>query len=604
MARRADDLEMEFYAPSPNDIGRSAGGEQPTYRYSYMNAETPGPNRSSDLGPRLSSSGGPSGEVFVRGSLLDRTIEAAAPAANAKGRPERARDYKGRRRIWPGILLFVAVCGAGGFLITYYGMDVWTTSHNRGDAFEQKKFEASKIKTGGNKTNNAAIGGDIIDDDGIIGNPKKYPPSQCELPDYQSKNGQIYAISSNGSEVPIRIKGINWFGMETGQAIPFGLWENSQNGTSAYQIASFLASNKFNGVRLPLMVDSILTNKAPNAALLNKQENRAIDASKYMPLLKGIVKTLGYRQIGVLLSMHTLTFNDNGALWYNEAISEDKFLESIDILTKNLCNKEYWNIMGIDLKNEPHKGTWGDGGPTDFRDGSIRIANRMLKGCPKWMGFIEGVNAQHKINIDGETFNYYDWFGGGLQGAKKKGVEFSVPNKVVWAPHYYTPAVFPQYYLFGGGKVVGSAITGYVELEDDKLRRRIKATMDDMFGFLASETGPALLLGEFGGLYSKDAHPMKTTKRCTDFTIEIIKKPGWAGGFVWSLNPESEYQYNPADQPGRFFEGVLTDDWLGADEGYLKGLAAMDDMENLRPFPCFPTTGTDKSKASSGSGSS
>ncbi|GLE00858.1 hypothetical protein PINS_up009655 [Pythium insidiosum] len=98
---------------------------------------------------------------------------------------------------------------------------------------------------------------------------------------------------------------------------------------------------------------------------------------------------------------------------------------------------------------------------------------------------------------------------------------------------------------------------------------------------------------------------MKTTKRCTDFTIEIIKKPGWAGGFVWSLNPESEYQYNPADQPGRFFEGVLTDDWLGADDVYLKGLAAMDDMENLRPFPCFPTKGTDKSsKASSGSGSS
>ncbi|KAJ0391457.1 hypothetical protein P43SY_004185 [Pythium insidiosum] len=564
MAHQSEDVEVELYAPSPNDIARY----QPTYRYSYMSAETPGPRRSSDAGSRLSSSSGPGGEVFVRGSLLDRTIEAAPPISNAKGRPERARDYKGRRRIWPGILFLVAVCGTATFLVAYYGRDAWTSSHNRGDAFELKKFEASKIKTRGNKTNNTPIGGDIIEDDGIIGNPKKYPPSR------------------------------------NGQAIPLGLWENSQNGTSVYQIASFLASNKFNGVRLPLMADWILKNHAPNAALLNKQENRAIDASKYMPLLKGIVKALGYRQIGVLISMHTLTFEDNGALWYNEIITEEKFLESIDILTKNLCNKEYWNIMGIDLKNEPHKGTWGDGGPTDFRDGSIRIANRMLKGCPKWMGFIEGVNAQHKINIDGETFNYYDWFGGGLQGARTKGVEFSIPNKVVWAPHYYTPAVFPQYYLFGGGKVVGSAITGFVELEDDKLRRRIKATMDHMFGFLASETGPALLLGEFGGLYSKDTHPMKTTKRCTDFSIEIIKRPGWAGGFVWSLNPESEYQYNPADQPGRFFEGVLTDDWLAADDVYLNGLAAMDDMENLRPFPCFPTTGTDKSKPSSGSGSS
>ncbi|GLE00856.1 hypothetical protein PINS_up009653 [Pythium insidiosum] len=99
MARRAEDLEMDFYAPSPNEIGRSTGGggDQPTYRYSYMNADTPGP-RSSDVGSRLSSSGGPGGEVFVRGSLLDRTIE-AAPTSQADGRPERARDYKGRRRV-------------------------------------------------------------------------------------------------------------------------------------------------------------------------------------------------------------------------------------------------------------------------------------------------------------------------------------------------------------------------------------------------------------------------------------------------------------------------------------------------------------------------
>lgn len=37
----------------------------------------------------------------------------------------------------------------------------------------------------------------------------------CELPDYQSKNGHIYAVSKNGTEVPLKIKGINWFGMET-----------------------------------------------------------------------------------------------------------------------------------------------------------------------------------------------------------------------------------------------------------------------------------------------------------------------------------------------------------------------------------------------------
>jgi endoglucanase len=349
-----------------------------------------------------------------------------------------------------------------------------------------------------------------------------------------------------------------------------------------------LARNNFNAVRLPLMAASILENKVPNGALMNKQENRGIDITSYMALLKSIVKVLQYRNIGVLLSMHTLTYSDNGKLWYNADVPEAKFLQSIDALTKNLCSNEYWNVMGIDLKNEPSEATWGDGAATDFNAGAKRIANRMLKGCPSWMGFVEGVNSKHTMSIGSLTFSYYDWYGGGLQGAKKVGLDFAVKNKVVWAPHYYTPAVYPQEYFFGGG-TLGAGLQGYVELSDKELRGRVKATMDDMFGFLASETGPALLLGEFGGLYAEDKHPKKTTQRCTDFTIEVIKQPGWAGGFVWSLNPESEYQYNPADTPGRFFEGLVGLDWLTSNKPYVKGMAAMDDMENLQPFPCFPT---------------
>lgn len=53
------------------------------------------------------------------------------------------------------------------------------------------------------------------------------------MPDYQSKNGQIVAVAANGTEIPIQIKGVNWFGMETALAVPFGLWENAENGTTA-----------------------------------------------------------------------------------------------------------------------------------------------------------------------------------------------------------------------------------------------------------------------------------------------------------------------------------------------------------------------------------
>uniref|UniRef100_K3WCX1 Glycoside hydrolase family 5 domain-containing protein n=1 Tax=Globisporangium ultimum (strain ATCC 200006 / CBS 805.95 / DAOM BR144) TaxID=431595 RepID=K3WCX1_GLOUD len=525
---------------------------------------------------------------FTRGSMLmDRDIEALT--VSPSGKKERKRDYKGRYRTWPGLVLLVLLLGAAGFGITYFAVDTRSTSQSRQQEYAIRKFKNGGVK-GGDSTSSGdtEIGDELIADDGVIGNPKKYPTSACELPDYQSKNGKIFAVSKNGTEVPIAIKGLNWFGMETGQAIPFGLWDNTENGTTAYQIASFIANNKFNAVRLPLMAAWILDNKIPNGALINKQENRAISVKDYMSLLKSIIKVLQFRKIGVLISMHTLEYNDNGFLWYNDNITEEKFLEAIDILTSNLCDQEYWNIMGIDLKNEPYKGTWGDDSPTDFRAGSQRIANRMLKGCSNWMGFVEGVNGQRSVTIDGEAFAYYDWYGGGLQGAKTAPVEFAVKNKVVYAPHYYTPAVYPQKYFYGAG---------FTELDDDALRVRIKGTMDDMFGFLAGETGPALLLGEFGGLYEKDAHPRETTKRCTDFSIEIIKKPGWAGGFVWSLNPESAYGYNPKDTAGTFTEGLLEDDWLRANEPFMKAMKAMNDMEDLKLFPCFPTTAEEKEDA-------
>lgn len=606
-----NDDEEEKHEPVPSPAPANSQ-QTPTYNYSYMPADDGNghtgvrdsaknrqsqPRGSESVGGTRSSASTPTHgreSVFVRGTLGGRDIEALE--MDKVPVPEQSKDYKGRYRMWPGLVFLILLLGAAGALATYYGIQAHSRSEKLAKAYEEEEFNATTITGGNTNTNSSTANKDIISDDGAIGNPKVYPASTCELPNYLSKNGHIVAVSSNGTEVPLKIKGINWFGMETGQAVPFGLWDNSNNGTTAYQVASFLSHNNFNAVRLPLMATWILENKVPNADLVNKQENRGLNLKDYLSLLKSIVKVLQYRNIAVLISMHTLTYSDNGKLWYNADVPEEKFLEAIDILTKTLCSMEYWNVMGIDVKNEPAGATWGDGSATDFNAGAKRIADRMLKGCPNWMGFVEGVNSKHTMSIGGETFSYYDWYGGGLQGAKDVGLEFAVKDKVVWAPHYYTPAVYPQQYFFGGG-TIGSGLQGYVELDDDTLRARVKATMNDMFGFLASEKGPALLLGEFGGLYDTDLHPKKTTKRCTDYTIEVIKQPGWTGGFVWSLNPESEYQYNPTDTPGRFVEGVVQPDWLSANKGYLAGMAAMDDMENLQPFPCFPA------KATSGSSS-
>ncbi|KAF0694290.1 Aste57867_14819 [Aphanomyces stellatus] len=531
-------------------------------------------------------------EPFSRGNPADRILIAKSADDEAHGSGKRAA-YKGRMKKWPGILLLVLVCTGAAVAIIHFAVKSNDNSAQRRQTVQQGIADRARIASG----LDAASGStkrDTVDDDGVINNPKVYPPMGCELPNYQSKNGKIWAVSKNGTEVPVAIKGVNWFGMETGMQAPFGLWDNDQNGTTVYAIADFLSANKFNSVRLPLCLENILENKPLEANIINRVTNRALDLTSYITLLQSVVKGLGYRSISVLISMHTLNrMNDAGSLWYGTGFSEDQFLKAIDMLTKNLCSNEYWNILGIDMKNEPFAGSWGDGEKTDFKAATERIAARMLKGCPQWMAFVEGINQQHTIVLDGEEFGYYDWFGGGLHPAKKLPPTLVTANKLVYAPHYYTPAVFPQYYLFGGGKVgKGNAIVGYKELPTPQLLGRVRTTMNDMFGFLNTGTGPAVLLGEFAGLYTKDAHPMKTTQRCTDLTVQVIVEDGYAGGYMWSLNPESAYQYNPADTPGNFVEGLLELDWRTANKPFLKAIAGLDALKDLKPMPCFPTVKT------------
>nr|ABG80550.1 cell 5A endo-1,4-betaglucanase [Phytophthora ramorum]ABG80551.1 cell 5A endo-1,4-betaglucanase [Phytophthora ramorum] len=499
--------------------------------------------------------------------------------------PERVQDYKGRIRTWRGLMLLCVILGGAAAIITTCALSASDAAAVRQARYENKTEERRKINDG--LTDDDVI----ISDDGQVGNPKKYPDMGCELPDYQSKKGQIFAVSKNGTEVPVGIKGVNWFGMETGLAIPFGLWENMDNGTSVYEIAAFLARNNFNSVRLPVCIKNILKNTAPQKSLINMNTNRAINITSYMTTIQTIVEALGYRHITVMISLHTLDIKKSGGAWYSDEldVTEDQFLEAVDMLTKNLCTSKYWNILGLDLKNEPHECSWGGKAP-DWQKGSTLIGNRMLEGCPNWMAFVEGIASSGTITLGSRTNTYFDWWGGGLTNAGENPVELTTEHKVVWAPHYYNTGVYPAWYLYEstGAVTASGAYESFVELGDDDLRYNVEKTMDKMFGYLAGSSDYAMVMGEFAGLYSKDVHPMKTTKRTTDYTIEVMVKAGYAGGYMWSLNPESAYQYNPATVYGTFTEGLLEDDWITPNKVFMEGMAAMEKIKNLKRFPCFP----------------
>ncbi|KAL0587414.1 hypothetical protein ABG067_003033 [Albugo candida] len=551
--------------------------QTPLYSFSRVNQDPSDSMRSSVATGGLTSDRVRIGnDASIRGSLVDRGIEAYVPTEPIS---EKARDYKGRIRTWPGLLLLFLLLVGSATAVTYFAIQTRDSREAQAEKAAKYAFEEAQILGG-----KGGRGDELIADDGIIGNPKKYPPSTCYLPNYLSKNGKLYSVAPNGTEVEFVIKGVT-----CSQYILLGLWENLVNGTSAYQIASFLSNNNFNAVRIPLMARAILKNSRPNADLINRQENRAIAIGNYMAFLKSIIAVLQFRKIGVVLSMQTLSPTDAGGLWYNAQVPEEDFLLAIDKLTATLCSYKYWNVIGIDLTNEPHKATWGDGSPTDFNVGARKIAARMLDGCPNWIGLVQGISGRQTVEVQGKAINFTDWYGGGLQGVRSTGMKFDIANKVVYAPHFNSPSVYPQsiFYANGTWDEATGKLAGYVELNDASLQLRTSAMMNNMFGFLSSTTGPAILMGQFSGLYGLDAHPQKTSKRVLDQIISTVTQPGWAGGFVMALNPETSFQYNPADTVGKFAEGVLSDDWLSANKAYLAALGKMDKMENLRKLPCF-----------------
>ncbi|KAI9913281.1 hypothetical protein PsorP6_006264 [Peronosclerospora sorghi] len=561
-------------------IYRPVLGETPSFRNSEYTRDIMENSRHTESGSQRESSMygcGPHGQRPTEMKLL--AVEPDFCAA-----PERKQDYKGRLRTWPGLLMILLIVAGAGVVITLSAIEVRNESRLNAARYENSARSRRKIKDGLDDDNV------LVSDDGQVGNPKRYPDMGCELPDYQSKKGKIFAVSKNGTEVEVGIKGVNWFGMETVLAIPFGLWENMNNGTSVYEIAAFLARNKYNSVRLPVCVQHILTNTKPDHRLINVNTNRAINITSYITTIQSIVEALGYRHITVMISMHTLVPKESGGAWYSDqsGVSEKDFLSAIDILTKNLCNSKYWNILGIDLKNEPHECSWGGAAP-DWQKGATLIGNRMLEGCPNWMAFVEGIASMGTVTLGTRELTYYDWWGGGLANAGGNPPALNVDNKLVWSPHYYNTGVSPSLYLYASGtQTAEGALKDYVELDDDTLRNNVEKTMHTMFGYLLTkDSNTAIVMGEFAGLYGKDLHPKLTTKRATDFTIEVMLKAGYAGGYMWSLNPESAYQYNPADTYGHFTEGLLEDDWLTPNKVFVEGIAALDSMKNLKMFPCF-----------------
>jgi endoglucanase len=141
--------------------------------------------------------------------------------------------------------------------------------------------------------------------------------------------------------------------------------------------------------------------------------------------------------------------------------------------------KNQANVIGADLKNEPHgQASWGTGNQaTDWRLAAERAGNAIQAVNPNWLIVVEGVQT----NVQGGQ-QLFHWWGGNLEGVKNYPVRLNLPKKLVYSPHEYGAGVYNQLWF-----------------SDPTFPNNMLNRWETGFNYIATQGIAPVLIGEFGG---------------------------------------------------------------------------------------------------------
>ncbi len=365
-------------------------------------------------------------------------------------------------------------------------------------------------------------------------------------------------VDANGNNV--KITGVNWFGMETSNFAPHGLWSRGYK-----SMMDQMKSLGFNTIRLPYSNQLFDAGSTPNG--IDFAQNPDLQGLSGLQIMDKIVAYAGQIGLRIMLDHHRSDAgagpNGNG-LWYIDAnnngnINDDTYGEQRFISDWTMLASRYANnptVIGADLHNEPHgTATWGSGSATtDWRLAAQRAGNAILSANPNWLIVVEGVES-----YGGQNY----WWGGNLAGAGTYPVTLSTANRVVYSPHDYPASVYPQSWF-----------------SDPSYPANLPAKWDATWGYLFKNNVAPVLLGEFGSKLATTSdqqwYDAITKYLGGDFDLNGTSNltPGQQGlsWTYWSWNP------NSGDTGG-----ILADDWQTVQTAK---------MTKLTPIEfTFPTTG-------------
>ena len=392
-----------------------------------------------------------------------------------------------------------------------------------------------------------AATGTILNDDVI--NPANLMLSISDASVVEGAPGSGVApgwFSTSGNQIvdsagnPVQIAGINWFGMESDIFTPHGLW------TRNYQdMMDQMVALEFNTIRLPYSSEMLHTTKMPSG--IDFYRNPELAGLTPIEIMDEVIRYAGEVGLRVILDHHRSSAGAGATangLWYEGQYTEAQWIADWQMLAARYADDP--TVIGADLHNEPHNGTWGGGGATDWAAAAERAGNAILAVNDNWLIFVEGV-----ASYEGQHY----WWGGNLMGVADRPIVLDVADRVVYSPHDYPNSVYAQPWFQG---------TDFGDALPDKF--------EQMWGYIYEQNIAPIYLGEFGTRLSdpKDVvwYEAITSYLSGDFdndgTIDIAAGTQDMSWTFWSWNP------NSTDTGG-----ILADDWNTVNENKLVYLEAL-----------------------------
>ena len=318
------------------------------------------------------------------------------------------------------------------------------------------------------------------------------------------------------------LQGVNWFGFETSNHVVHGLWTRDYR-----DVLVQIRQLGFNSIRLPFSLEA-LEARSVSGVDFSSGRNAALRGRTPLQAMDVVIDEAARQGLVILLDNHSAP--DDGytdPLWYGRGYAEDDWVEAWRGLAARYADRP--NVIGADLKNEPHgAATWGTGGATDWRRAAQRAGNAVLAEAPHWLIVVEGIEGK----VEGQRLDRH-WWGGNLEGVRRHPVRLARTGRLVYSPHEYGPGVFPQPWF-----------------SDPRMASILEDRWQKGFGYLLDEKIAPVLVGEFGG---RRVDQSSTEGRWQRQFFDFLGRRGISWTY-WALNP------NSGDTGG-----ILADDWTKVD---------------------------------------